>query len=397
MKKLIALLVLLAAVAGGILWYKSIHSDKKPNYMTVDVSHGEIIEQVLATGSISGIKEVNVGAQVSGQVQKLYVDYGDQVKKGQLLAIIDPRLQENDLKTAKASYESVKANIRSKNILLKRQQKELERQKRLRAKDAGSESDYDDAESAVQQTAADIDALKAELRQAEIKVSTAETNIGYTKITAPIDGIVIAIVTDEGQTVVSNQSAPTILKIADVDTVTVEAEVSEADVIKVNPGQKACFNILGDPDTKYCSTLRNIEPAPESESSSTTSSSSSSDSSSAIYYNALFDVKNPDHILRKSMTAEVQILISESRNVKRIPISTLRDSLGNHKYTVMVVGRDGHAEKKTVNVGKMDEVYAEITDGIEDNDRIIVGDDIEKTEAETIQAEEERHSKRKPR
>ena len=393
MKKLIALLVLLVAVAGGILWYKSIHSDKKPNYMTVDVSHGEIIEQVLATGSISGIKEVNVGAQVSGQVQKLYVDYGDQVKKGQLLAIIDPRLQENDLKTAKASYESVKANIRSKNILLKRQQKELERQKRLRAKDAGSESDYDDAESAVQQTAADIDALKAELRQAEIKVSTAETNIGYTKIT----GIVIAIVTDEGQTVVSNQSAPTILKIADVDTVTVEAEVSEADVIKVKPGQKACFNILGDPDTKYCSTLRNIEPAPESESSSTTSSSSSSDSSSAIYYNALFDVKNPDHILRKSMTAEVQILISESRNVKRIPISTLRDSLGNHKYTVMVVGRDGHAEKKTVNVGKMDEVYAEITDGIEDNDRIIVGDDIEKTEAETIQAEEERHSKRKPR
>ena len=112
MKKLIALLVLLVAVAGGILWYKSIHSDKKPNYMTVDVSHGEIIEQVLATGSISGIKEVNVGAQVSGQVQKLYVDYGDQVKKGQLLAIIDPRLQENDLKTAKASYESVKANIR---------------------------------------------------------------------------------------------------------------------------------------------------------------------------------------------------------------------------------------------------------------------------------------------
>ena len=97
------------------------------------------------------------------------------------------------------------------------------------------------------------------------------------------------------------------------------------------------------------------------------------------------------------MTAEVQILISESKNVKRIPISTLRDSLGNHKYTVMVVGKDGNAEKKTVTLGKMDEVYAEITDGIEDRDRIIVGDDIEKTEAETIQAEEERHSKRKPR
>ena len=162
MKKIIALLALLLAIAGGIFWYKSANSDKKPNFMTVDVTHGDIIEQVLATGSISGIKEVNVGAQVSGQVQKLYVDYGDQVKKGQLLAIIDPRLQENDLKTAKASYESVKANIRSKNILLKRQQKELERQKRLRSKDAGSESDYDDAESAVQQTAADIDALKAE-------------------------------------------------------------------------------------------------------------------------------------------------------------------------------------------------------------------------------------------
>lgn len=114
MKKIIALLALLLAIAGGIFWYKSANSDKKPNFMTVDVTHGDIIEQVLATGSISGIKEVNVGAQVSGQVQKLYVDYGDQVKKGQLLAIIDPRLQENDLKTAKASYESVKANIRSR-------------------------------------------------------------------------------------------------------------------------------------------------------------------------------------------------------------------------------------------------------------------------------------------
>ena len=187
-------------------------------YMTVPVARGDIRETVLATGKLEGFRQVNVGAQVSGQLKKLHAALGESVKKGQLLAEIDPKLQQNDLQDAEAALDNVRAQKRAKQALLRQYQLAYQRQLAMRRDDASAQSDLEQAEASLEQTRADLQALEAQIRQAVIKVDTAKANLGYTRIVAPMDGVVIAIVTEEGQTVVSAQSAPTILKLADLDT-----------------------------------------------------------------------------------------------------------------------------------------------------------------------------------
>jgi ABC-type multidrug transport system fused ATPase/permease subunit len=179
----------------------------------------------------------------------------------------------------------------------------------------------------VETAQANVEALKAQVEAARIAVDTAQVNLGYTRITSPIDGQVVAIVTEEGTTVNANQSAPTILIVAQVDTMTVKASISEADVTSVKPGQQVYFTILGEPDRRWHTTLRSIEPATDSISTSSTSSTSSSSTSTtsatAIYYNGKLDVPNPDHLLRISMTATVHIVRSAARNALTIPAGAL--------------------------------------------------------------------------
>ena len=325
--------VLLAALALLLLigWGWPTWFPEPVEFMTVPVTRQDIRETVLATGSLEGRKQVNVGAQVSGQLQQLKVKLGDSVTQGQLLAVIDPVLPQNDLRDAEAALDNVLAQKQAKQALLKQYALELRRQRTMRSQDASAQADLEQAEAQLAQTQAELRALEAQTRQAHIKVDTAKANLGYTQIRAPMDGVVIAIVTEEGQTVVSSQSAPTILKLADLDTMTVKAEISEADVIRVQPGQATRFTILGDPDTQYQGVMRAIEPAPKSESSESSSSTTSSTSSSAIYYNGLFDVPNPQHRLRVSMTAQVTIVLGESKQALASPLSVLGQRLAGNR------------------------------------------------------------------
>lgn len=377
MKKIIIIAIIVALLC-GFAFYK-FGSSKPLQFLTITPKRGDVVSTVMATGSLTGRNEVSVGAQVNGQLQKLYVELGDKVKKGDLIAEIDPRTQKNSLSSARAELKIATANKKQKEALLKQQQAEYDRQVKMRSRNATSDASLEQALASLLQTKAALEVCDAEIEKAKISVSNAETNLGYTKITAPRDGVVIAVVTEEGQTVVSNQSAPTIVKIADLDTMTVEAEISEADVVKIQKGMPAYFTILGLPDKKFNSTLRQIKPAPESESSANSSSASST--SQAIYYNALLDVPNDDGILKVSMTAEVTVILGESKNVLTLPISVMDRKVGPNKYIVRVETAPGQVEDREVEVGRKDNINYEIVSGITENDKIVIGSDAESAEA----------------
>lgn len=193
------------------------------------------------------------------------------------------------------------------------------------AQDATSRAELESALANYKTAQAEIAAINAQIEQSRLTLDTSKENLGYTQILAPMDGTVVAIVTEEGQTVNANQSAPTIVKLAKLDTMTVKAEISEADVMKVEEGQTVYFTTLGNSEKKHYAALRQVEPAPKSINTETSNSSSSS-SSNAVYYNALFDVPNEDGKLRINMTAQVSIVLAEARNVLTIPAAAVQGS-----------------------------------------------------------------------
>ena len=322
-KLLIAVVCILAVALTA--WYFFKPKQELPQYITAEVTKGDLENSVLATGVLEATKMVSVGAQVSGQVKKMYVELGDQVKQGQLIAQIDSVRQENDQKTAEASIKNQQAQLAVKDANLAKVEAEYNRQKAMYAQDATSRSELESALANYKIAQADITAINAQIEQSRLTLATAKEDLGYTRIVAPMDGTIVAIVTEEGQTVNANQSAPTIVKLAKLNDMTIKAEISEADVMKVEKGQRVYFTTLGDSETKHYATLRQVEPAPSSINNENSNSSTSS-SSTAIYYNALFDVPNEDGKLRIDMTAQVYIILDEARNVLTIPAAAIQTS-----------------------------------------------------------------------
>lgn len=366
----------LIAAAAVVKW--QFFPDKVPNnFITATAVMGDLQDTVLASGQLQASKQVSVGAQVSGQIKSLKVALGDNVKAGQLVAEIDSMTQQNAVRTSEAALATAQANLRARQASLSQVELAYKRQQQLRAADAGPQADLEAAEAAYRTTLADIDALKAQLQQAAIAADTAKVNLGYTRIVAPIDGQVVAVVTQEGQTVNASQAAPTIIKVAKVDTMTVKAQISEADVTRVKPGQKVYFTILGEPDQRYQATLRAVEPAPDSiatESSLSSAAASSNAMATAIYYNGLFDAPNPDRKLRISMTAQVYIVQAEAENVVTIPSAALGARNAEGTTAVRVVDTEGNAAPRQVKVGLNNNVSAEITQGLTAGEKVVLGD-----------------------
>jgi macrolide-specific efflux system membrane fusion protein len=361
--------LLLIAVAGAAAKYWLFPAKTEPNYITQPVQIGDLEDTVLATGTLQPYQLVSVGAQVSGQIQTLHVALGDRVHKGDLIAEIDPSTQQNALDDAKASLANVKAQRAAKEAVLKEAKLTYARQQRMHKLNASAQEDLESAEATLNQTKAEIAALDAQIEQAKIAVDTAQIDLGYTKILAPMDGTVVSTPVKAGQTVNAVQTTPTIIKLARLDKMTVEAQVSEADVIRVKPGQDVYFTILGDPDTRYRAKLRSIEPAPEQ----IDTEDDITDSDGAIYYNALFDVPNPDRRLRIWMTAEVTIVLQSVKDAITIPSSALHGPDNNGTYYVEIPGPDGTAQRRDVTVGLNTNVRAEIKSGLTKDDKVIVG------------------------
>jgi RND family efflux transporter MFP subunit len=238
---------ILAVVALGLLSLFWFSPPKKTDYLTATVQRTDLENAVLATGVLQALKQVEVGAQVSGQLKSLKVVLGQAVKKGDWLAEIDPVISQNTLAQEQAKLENLQAQKLAKEVRVKQAQLTWTRQQDMLAQDAAAKQDMESADAELRALRADAVSLEAQIRQQKLAVASAQTNLSYTRIVAPIDGDVVSISTLEGQTVVAAFQVPTLMKLADLSTMTVKAQVSEADVVRVKPGPAGVLHHPGRP------------------------------------------------------------------------------------------------------------------------------------------------------
>ena len=331
-----------------------------PQYQTLIVRPGDLQQSVLATGKLDALRKVDVGAQVSGQLKTLSVAIGDKVKKDQLLGVIDPEQAQNQIKEVEATLMELRAQRLQAEAEWKLARVTLSRQQQLAKTQAVSQQDLDTAATEMAVKQAQIGAIDAQIKRNQASLDTAKTNLDYTRIVAPMAGEVTQITTLQGQTVIAAQQAPNILTLADMSTMLVKAQVSEADVIHLQPGQKAWFTVLGDPQTRYEGTLKDVLPTPEKV-------------NDAIFYYARFEVPNPKGILRLDMTAQVHIQLTDVKNVLTIPLSALGDPIGNNRYNVRLL-RNGETREREVVIGARNDTDVEIVKGLEEGDEVITGE-----------------------
>lgn len=348
-----------------------------PQVLTTPVARGDIEVTVLAQGTLKPRNLVAVGAQASGRITRIAVELGQTVKKGDLIAEIDSVNQQNALKSAQSDLAVARAQRVEREATRELAERTLDRLEKLQRSNLSLQLEYDTAVSDVAVAQAQIVALDAQIAQAEVAIQTAQANLGYTRITAPSDGTVLAITAQQGQTVNATQSAPTIVVLGDLTQMEVFAEISEADIGQVEPGQNVWFTTLGAPDRRYEAVLEAVAPAPESivndPSIGGSSASASSATSEAIYYNGRFTVPNPDGRLRTYMTAEVHIVMGTARDVLTVPSMALGTPGPDGRYRLQVQGSDGTLSERMVSVGLNDKVMAEVTDGLSEGERIVTG------------------------
>lgn len=374
--RLVLLLVVLV-VLGFIIKAVWFSRPPLPQVTTAVVERGDLEESVLATGTINAYKLVSVGARATGEVKRLHVALGDKVKEGQLIAEIDALTQQNALRDAQASLRSAEALLASRRATLAQAELTLKRQRALNDADAGARADLETAEATLGTARADVESQQALVAQAKVNVDTAQVNLGYARVVAPMDGTVVAIVTEQGQTVNATQSAPTIIKLARLDTMTIKAKISEADVPRVRPGMPVYFSLLGEPDRRIEAKLRAIEPGDTTladTTSSTSSTSSSTSTTSAIYYNGIFDVPNTNGQLRINMTAQTTIVLDQAKGVLLVPSAALGKKDAQGRYTVRVQQADGRIEPRSVRIGLNSRVRAQVLEGLKEGERVVTSE-----------------------
>lgn len=363
----IALIVLCVVY---LLFFKQ---DNTAAFITQNITRANIDQSIEAVGEVYAKEQVDVGAQVSGQITKLYVKIGDRVKAGDLIAQIDRDKQQNDLDITKAQLASAKANLESKKVALEIASSQYKREQKLYNNKATSLENLETLKNNFFTLQANVAELNAEVVQLEIKLKNAEKDLGYTTITAPMDGIIINVAVDEGQTVNANQSTPTIVKIANLDEMEIRMEIAEADVSKIKVGTAVKFSILNDPETKYEAQISSIDPAntttSDAKSNSSSSSSSSSSSTSAIYYYAKVFVKNMDNFLRIGMSVENSIVIASAQNAVAVPTYAIKND--NKGYYIELL-KEGKAVKSYVKIGVRDSISTQILEGANENDILVI-------------------------
>ena len=325
MKKTKILIVLLILGVGGYFAYDKFFKvkDEKVEFITKKAKKGSFSKKVDATGEIFATELVDVGAQVSGQIKKLYVKLGDQVKKGDMIASIDSSTQQNSIDNKEAQLAIYKAQLESAKVALNIAKTQFDRENALFAKNATSKQEFESAKNTFSANSAKIKELEAQIKQTNIELSTAKINLGYTKITAPRDGTVVSVQVEEGQTVNANQTTPTIVNIADLSHVKMKMQIAEGDITKIKVGTPVEYSILSEPTKKFQTTVSSIDPGLTtlsdgsygSSSSSKSSYSSSSSSSSAVYYYAqsIVDNKEAQLAIYKAQLESAKVALNISK------------------------------------------------------------------------------------
>lgn len=369
-------IALLVGVAGVWGW-RSQGRTAPDQVVTAAVERGDIEDSITALGNLQPRDYVDVGTQVSGQLKTLYFNIGDKVQKGDLLAEIDPTVYLSRVEADRAQLLNLKAQLTDKKAQLALAQQQLTRQTSLMKSNATSQEALQSAEATARSAGAQVTSIEAQIQQTESTLRGDEANLGYTKIYAPMAGTIVSQTAKQGQTLNANQQAPIILRIAELATMTVWTQVSEADVNKLRIGMDAYFTTLGQPDKRWFGKLRQILPTPEV-------------LNNVILYDALFDVPNATQELMTQMTAQVFFVSAAAKDAVTVPVTALRP-LGNgrrassdaaparaetrtlSRFAVRVMKDDGSIEERHVTVGVTNRVSAQIVDGLQPGERVIVG------------------------
>jgi membrane fusion protein, macrolide-specific efflux system len=363
--KIIGVLAVLTLIGGGFYWYASAaRAPQRDALRPITVTRGTIEEVVTSQGKLEAKRFVDVGTQVSGQLKKIHVEIGSTVTSGQLLAEIDPRVIQTQVEANEARINSLKAQFTQQKAELTLAEQNLKRNRDLIAVNAVSQQILEESESQAAVAKAQVDAIAAQIQETESNLRGNRTNLSFTKIYAPIAGTVTTLPAREGQTLNANQSAPTILQIANLDLMTVRAQVAEADVTRLKEGMPVYFTTLGNGERRWQGKVRQILPSPQI-------------ANDVVLYDVLIDVKNEGRHLMTGMTTQVFFIFGKAENATIIPAEALsrrvreQDNEKGKAYRVSIA-TDSGPEQRVVHVGLQTRTQAEVTDGLQPGERILV-------------------------
>jgi HlyD family secretion protein len=371
MKKKVAAaaLVSLAVLSGS--WYFFFRGKEGAKVQTVPVTRGSMVRSVSATGSIQAVNTVNIGTQVSGTVRVIHADFNEVVKKGQLLAEIDPALLEANARQAEAGLRSARASLAEAKAGLDDASRSLARNMELFSRGYIAESELDSSRTAFSSAGARVETSAASVIQAEADLQYRRINLGHTRIVSPIDGVVIDRAVDQGQTVNASQSAPTMFTIAeDLSRMQVEAAIDEADIGLIAKGQKARFNVDAFPEMNFDGMVREIRLAPSS-------------TNNVVSYTVIMGVDNDELRLMPGMTANVTVIVESREDVLKVASSALRfrpsgalqgsgnsgvprNGGGQGKGSAIWTFEKGELVRHEVRTGIFDGMYTEISGDVEE-------------------------------
>jgi HlyD family secretion protein len=363
MKKRLVLIILAISIvtASVAAYYRGSGSDEAPRFLTAAITRGDVVESVEATGTLEAVTTVQVGTQVSGVIKSLKADYNSRVKKGQVVAELEPSLFQTQVDQAQATVVRLEADVERARVEVEDTQVKLRRARQLSDRQLIAQTDLESAQAAARQAEAALKAAQAQVAQSRASLSQAQVNIGHTVIRAPIDGVVISRDVDVGQTVAASMSAPTLFVIAnDLAQMRVNARIDEADIGRVHQGQAVTFRVDAYPNQTFTGTVSQVRLQPVTE-------------QNVVSYVTIIDVPNPDLKLKPGMTANVTVEIARADDVLRAPNAALRFRAGEGRGPrVWVLGPEGEPAPVGVRTGISDGATTAITGGALTDDAIVV-------------------------
>lgn len=366
---------LLALLGAGALW-----ATRGPAtiFETTPVKRGSIEASVTAIGTLQPQTYVDVGAQVSGQITRLHVQPGTVVEKGQLLAEIDPSVQQATVDAGRAALAGLRAQLADQQAQHRLAGRQHVRQTQMAKFDSTPLAELELAEATLASAAAKIDHLKAQIDQTQASLKADEARLGYTRIYAPMAGSVVGLDAKEGQTLNATYQTPNILRIADLSAMTVWTEVSEADVRRVRANMPVYFTTLGGDQRRWSGKVRQVLPAPPVPGGTSAGTALAPSTSKVILYTVLFDVDNADGELMPQMTAQVVFVTAAANNVLAVPLPALKPSTAegakSGEFTARVMGIDGKVGEREVTVGVRNRLSAEVLQGLKEGELLVTGE-----------------------
>ncbi|MDR2925619.1 MAG: efflux RND transporter periplasmic adaptor subunit [Azoarcus sp.] len=377
------LAVLAVAALALIVWQATSlfkKDDPAKNYQFATIQRGDIEDLVTATGMLQPREYVDVGAQVSGQLQKIHVKVGTQVQAGDLLAEIDPTVYLSRVDASRAQLRNLRAQLKEREAQLTLAQIQFRRQTALMAEEATAQESLQTAEATLKSAEASLESLRAQIEQTESSLRGDEANLEYARVLSPMAGTVVSITARQGQTLNTNQQAPVILRVADLSVMTVRTQVSEADVGRLRPGMQAYFTTLGSQNKRWYGKLDQIEPTPTT-------------TNNVVLYNALFDVPNADARLMSDMTAQVFFIVAQEKDALQIPIAALQKKSAaasgqrppqqasgdtetaprTRQATVRVLESNGKVTERVIETGVSNRIVAQVVKGLSEGDKVVSG------------------------